>query len=62
MSWPISTDQGGHTTAEYAIGTTAACAFAGMLAWFAASSWYAALLRQLLEVAMLMSHVPRFIL
>ena len=62
MSCWGSADQSGQSTAEYAIGVAAACALAGLLCWAAASGWYQALLQQLLEFAMLMSHVPRFML
>jgi hypothetical protein len=59
--WSLA-DQRGQSTAEYAIGVTAACAFAGLLGSCATSGWYEALLRWLLEFAMLVSHVPRFML
>jgi hypothetical protein len=59
-SWS-SCDQRGQSTAEYAIGVTGACAIAWLLGWCAGSG-YAALLRQLLEIAVLLSHVPRFML
>jgi Protein of unknown function (DUF4244) len=62
MTCRIPTDEGGHSTAEYAIGLTAACALAGLLGWCATSDWYAALLRYVFEIAMLLSHVPRIIL
>jgi len=52
----------GHSTAEYAVGVAVACVFAGLLGWFAASGWYEALLQRLFEFAMLVSHVPRFVL
>jgi hypothetical protein len=61
MNWGSSSDQSGQSTAEYAIGVTAACAVAWLLGWCAGSGWYVALLRRLLEIALLLSHVPRFI-
>jgi Protein of unknown function (DUF4244) len=60
-SW-CSRHQRRQSTAEYAIGVAAARAFAGLLGWCSGSGWYATLLRQLLAIALVLSHVPRFML
>lgn len=42
-------DEGGMNTAEYAVGTAAACGFAGLL--FVCQDWYGELLRGMLQAA-----------
>lgn len=43
-------DEGGMNTAEYALGTVAACGFAGLL--FLCQDWYGELIRSLLQMGL----------